>query len=238
MAKVLSNTAEVVLGGYNLGLGGRNLRISAAFTPLETTDFDSSEVTNLLSIGRTEITYDGLWDGASGGNVQGLRVLLGGASAEEFALQMGTTEGDKAVIARVFTTGFETAPTQGELVPLGGVLATDGLPDYGRIALPKVTKSADYTGAVTDGINDGASSGSTAGFIWSYHVLSISGTWSVILQHSSSATGLGNLDSVTGITAIGAARRTSAAVMKRYTAIKLDETSSGSIVALAILRRL
>jgi len=238
MAKVLSNDAGVFLGGYNLGLGGQNVRVSAAFSPMETTDLDSTEVTNVLSLGRTEITYDGLWDGASGGNVQGLRVLLGGTAVEEFGLQLGSTEGDKAVAARVFTAGFTTSPTGGELVPLAGVLATDGLPDYGRIALPKVSKDADYTSATIDGINDGASSGSTAGFIWSYHVLSISGTWSVILQHSSSATGLGNLDSVTGITAIGAARRTSSSAMKRYTAIKLDETSSGSIVALAIMKRL
>jgi hypothetical protein len=238
MAKVLSNDASVFLGGYNLGLGGQNLRVSASHTPLETTDLDSSEVGNVLDIGRTEISYDGLWDGAAGANVQGLRVLLGGATAEEFALLMGSTEGDRAIIARVYTAGFESSPTLGGLVPLAGVLGVEGLPDYARIALPKSTKDADFTGNTIDGLTDGASSGSTAGFIWSYHVLSISGTWSIILQHSSSATGLGNLDAVTGITAIGSARRTSSATMKRHTAIKLDETSAGSIVALALMKRL
>jgi hypothetical protein len=202
MARVLSNSAKVYLDSYDMTVSGLEADIASMRPSMDKTSLaDTAARTMAGRVGRSEVSYGGLLDTVAGANFAGIKALVGGDVAKVISIHYGQSVGKRARVATIKVAGLKTAVQHNTLLPISADLKGQSAPSYQKVIYPKATVTGTTSGAKLD---NGAAS--TAGLKWAYHVIAITGVWSLKVQAAATTASTAFAD-VAGpsVTAIGAA---------------------------------
>ena len=241
MATVHGLTTEIWLGAYDVSTYFNSASVPSDRDEVDVTGFTATGKTSVLGLKNGMVELGGFFYGGTGEIDEQLSGYFAGSTATPFTLMIGgDTLGNPARIANLLQTAYTIGANVNDAAKVtAGGKANGGAPR----ALVLHANQAETTTDFEVGVDWGAASTTSAGFIATLHIFAISGGITVTCKIADSADNVTYADvtggGFTAATAIGSEYLTGTASVRRYTRSAWTITGTGSVTfGIALAKKL